>query len=84
LVNKLINKLYFIQSKVDECIFFYGSIVYLLYTNDSIIARPNMEENIQVIKDIKSCNLNITILEDVKDFLGVNMTKTSNNHIHVS
>ena len=31
----------FTQSEHDECIFFKGSIIYLLYTGNSILARPD-------------------------------------------
>ena len=34
----------FIQSKVDEYVFYKGNIMYVLYTDDSILAGPNKQE----------------------------------------
>ena len=44
LVNKLVNEAGFKQSKVDKCVFYRGSVMYVLYTDDSILAGPNQEE----------------------------------------
>ena len=38
LVNELTKELKFTQSKVDECVFFRGQTIYILYTDDSILA----------------------------------------------
>ena len=41
LVNKLVNDLGFKQSKEDECVFYRGQTIYVLYTDDSILAGPS-------------------------------------------
>jgi hypothetical protein len=38
LVDKLINELKFKQSKINECVFYRGNELYVLYTDDSILA----------------------------------------------
>ena len=43
----------FTQSKIDECIFYRDKTVFLLYTDDSILAGPDKEEIAQVIEDLK-------------------------------
>jgi hypothetical protein len=40
LVTKLIE-LGFKQSRVDECAFYRGETLYVLYTDDSLIAGPD-------------------------------------------
>jgi hypothetical protein len=40
LVDKLVNEVGFKQSEVDECVFYKGKMLYVLYTDDSIIAGP--------------------------------------------
>ena len=40
LVKTLPTKLQFVQSKHDECIFYRGNDIYLLYTDDSVVAGP--------------------------------------------
>ena len=39
LVTKL-KRIGFKQSKIDECVFYKGRIMYILYTDDSILAGP--------------------------------------------
>ena len=84
LKNKLINELKFKQSKVDECIFYRGKTIYMLYTDDSILAGPCPKEIEQVVKDLKRANLNVTDEGDVQDFLGVNIDKQKDGTIKLS
>jgi len=51
-VDKLINKVGFAQSKVDDCVFCKGSVVHLLHTDDSILAGPDQSEIDQVAADV--------------------------------
>jgi hypothetical protein len=41
LVNKLVKELKFVQSKTDECVFYRGSTMHVLCTDDSILAGPD-------------------------------------------
>ena len=74
LVDKLINKVGFTQSKIDECVFYKGKTVYVLYTDDSILAGPDKNEIDQIVKDIKAAKLDITDEGDIQDFLGINIS----------
>jgi hypothetical protein len=84
LVDILINKVGFVQSKVDECVFYRGSVMYVLYTDDSILAGPNKDDIDQAIKDIQSTKLDITIEGDIQDFLGVNIDRKKDGSIHLT
>ena len=53
LADKLVNKVGFVQSKIDECIFYKGSVVYVLYTDDSILAGPDEKEIQKIVQEIK-------------------------------
>ena len=75
LVRKLVNEVGFVQSKVDECIFFKRHVMYLLYNDNSILAGPSQGEINDGIAKIKKANPDITVEGDIKDFLGVNMTR---------
>jgi hypothetical protein len=44
LTDILVNKVKFQQSKVDECVFYRGNAIYVLYTDDSILAGPDQKE----------------------------------------
>jgi hypothetical protein len=61
LTKILINRVGFTQSKVDDCIFYKGQVMYVLYTDDSILAGPDEDEITQVIADMRKAKLDITI-----------------------
>ena len=82
--NKLINELKFKQSNIDECIFYRGSTIYMLYTDDSILAGPCKKEIEQVVKDLKKAKLNITDEGDIQDFLGVNINQKEDGTINLT
>ena len=60
LTQKLLEELGFEISQVDKCVFYIGKTVYILYTNDSILAGPGPEEIEQGLKDLKKSNLELT------------------------
>eukprot|EP00980_Cylindrotheca_fusiformis_P024847 scaffold12595_cov147-Cylindrotheca_fusiformis.AAC.1 len=84
LTEKLINKVGFTQSKVDECVFYRGSVMYVLYTDDSILAGPNQDDIDRAIADIQAAGLEITIEGDIQDFLGVNIDRKEDGSIHLT
>ena len=67
------NKVGFKQSFAEYCVFYKGNMMYVLYTDDSILARPHKYEVDQAIQDIHDAKLNITIEEDFQYFLGINI-----------
>ncbi|GFH52929.1 hypothetical protein CTEN210_09405 [Chaetoceros tenuissimus] len=84
LVKKLTQELGFTQSKIDECVFYRGRTMYVLYTDDSILAGPSQKEIDQIIEDIRKAKLEITIEGTLEDFLGVNIDRREDGTIHLS
>jgi len=85
LVRKLVSDLGFQQSAVDECVFYRGSTLYVLYTDDSLLAGPDKDEIDQIIDELqKKAKLAITVEGDLADFLGVNIDRRSDGTIHLS
>jgi hypothetical protein len=85
LVNKLVKELGFKQSKVNEWVFYRGKTLYVLYTDDSLLAGPDLKEIEQVIYDLQhTAKLAITVEGDLADFLGVNIDRQDNGTIHLS
>ena len=86
LVTKLVKVLGFEQSKVDECVFYRGNVLYVLYTDhDSLIAGPNQDEIDKVIEELQAKeNLSITVEGDPADFLGMSIERRSDGTIHLS
>ena len=84
LTKKLIKDLGFIKSTTDECVFYRGNIIYVLYTDDSIIAGPDREEIQQVIADLKTAQLEVTVEGTLEDFLGVHIKRETDGSINLT
>jgi flagellar biosynthesis regulator FlbT len=84
LTKKLIEEVRFVQSKVDECVFYKGKVMYVLYMDDSVLAGPNRKEIEAVIEDIKRAKLDITVEGDIQDFLGINIDRKEDGSIHLT
>jgi hypothetical protein len=82
-LKKKLDKLGFKQSKHDECIFYKDDMVYVLYTDDSILAGPNKKKISDTIQLMRT-ELDITVEEDLTDFLGVNIDRREDGTIKLS
>ena len=72
-----LKKVGFKQSSIYQCVFYKEDMIYVLYTDDSILAGPS-EQRIQAkIKQMQETGLQLTIEGDLEDFLGVNIDHTS-------
>ena len=72
------------QSKVDKCVFYHVNVMYVLYTNNSILEGPDPKDIYQDIKEIKAVKLNITDEADIQDFLGVKIDCKPDGTIHTT
>ena len=77
-------KIGFTKSEIDECGFYRGSFVYILYKYDSIIAGPNQEDMDAVVADLKKANLEVTVEGTLEVFLGVNINRRKDGRIHLT
>ena len=77
LESRLVQRAGFTKSKVDDCIFYKGNVMYVLYTDDSVLFGPTQKEIDNCIQDIQAAGLKITLEGDIKDFLGVNIEQKS-------
>ena len=79
----------FVQSKVDECVFFRGNVIFLCYVNDGIFAGPSIEEITEALNDLsdhrKANNKYVTEDQgDIKDYLGINFEYLPDDKIKLS
>jgi hypothetical protein len=84
LTEKLTGTLGFTQSKTEECVFYKGKTMYALYTDDSILAGPDLKEIDKIIADLKAAKLDITEEGDLEDFLGVQIERKKDGSIHLT
>ena len=82
LIEKL-ESIGFQQSEHDECVLYRGKVIYVLYTDDTIITAPNNKLIDDVVKDIEKAGLKVTDEGNIEDFLGVNITRMDDNSIHL-
>jgi hypothetical protein len=82
--KKLIDEVGFTPSAVDDCVFYRGKTMYVLYTDDSILAGPDEKEINTIIEDLKKAKLDITIEGDLEDFLGINIDRKEDGTIHLT
>jgi hypothetical protein len=74
----------FVKSNYDDCLFYRGRCIYILYTDDSILAGPTDKELDDCITAIKAQGLDITVEGDLADFLGVEIKRESDGTIHLT
>ena len=67
---------------MDECILYKGNVIFLLYTNGTILAGPDKSKIDEVIKQIRGAKLDITVEGDLQDFLGVPITREADGSVH--
>ena len=72
LVTKLM-KIGFVPSEIDECVFYKDVMIYVLYTDDSILTDPNLKQLLRTIDKINGTGLKLTNEGDIQDFLGINI-----------
>ena len=83
LVDRL-TSIGFVPSKIDDSVFYKGNAVYILYTDDSILAGPDEQELADIIKEMQSTGLELTEEGDISDFLGVNIERQDDGTIHLT
>jgi hypothetical protein len=74
LVEKL-TSIGFTMSLIDDCIFFHGDVVFMVYVDDGIFIGSNDSQLQEVIKEIQNLGLNIEDQGHPADYVGVNIKK---------
>ena len=74
----------FTQSKWDSCVFWRNQVLYILYTDDSLIAGASQAEIDKVVNLIKGTGLKITKEGTMDAFVGVHIHKTPEGTFELS
>lgn len=80
---KGLKKIGFRQSVWDECVFYYKSTMYVLYTDDSILAGPSKDEIEEIMEKMRRIGLGITDEGNLTNFLGVNIDQKEDGSIEL-
>jgi hypothetical protein len=73
----------FTQSKHDECVFYYGSTIFLVYTDDTILLGPNQEEIERIVK-LLGKNFKVDDQGTLNDYLGVNIEERPDGKLELT
>ncbi len=74
----------FRQCQSEECVFTRGKAIYVLYTDDSILTRPDLKELDMIIEDMKRAGLELMVKGDISDFLGFNIQRHNDGTVHLT
>ena len=74
----------FTQSAIDECVFYQGNCIYMLYTDDSILAGPTDTELDHIVAKMKNVGLDLTVDNAVDEFLGVKISPRPNGEYELT
>ena len=73
----------FKPSKFDPCLYYRGSVVFLVYIDDCIVFGPTNDSIEQVVTDLRASSRQFTVDDqgDVGDFLGIQVQKQEDGSI---
>jgi Reverse transcriptase (RNA-dependent DNA polymerase) len=83
-LRKKLDSIGFRVSEHDECVFFKGNAMYVLYTDDSILAGPDPNELDAILLEMKHIGLDITSEGGIDDFLGVSIEHKPDGTFHLT
>ena len=83
-LTKRLLEVGFERSKVDDCVFYYGETIFVVYVDDCILAGPNQREINQAIQAMKDAQLHLTVDGDLADFLGIHIDRKEDGTIHLT
>ncbi len=65
----------FTTSLIDDCVFFRGNVIFMVYMDNGIFLSSNDLQLQEVIKEIQNLGLNIEDQGHPADYVGVNIKK---------
>jgi hypothetical protein len=83
LVNGLVNILKFKQSLVDECVFYRGTTILLIYVDDGILCGTSADEIQTILKELGEF-FNITDEGEIDTYLGVKISRPTSDTIELT
>ena len=79
-----LKKIGFEKSKSDDCLYFRGTTLLLVYVDDTIIIDADKAKVEKTIADLRDAKFKITNKGDLKDFLGVDIQRHADGSISVT
>jgi hypothetical protein len=73
-----------VASRVDECVFYKGKTIFIVYVDDGIFFGPDLKEIEQAMKHLDVQGFILDIMGDVKEYLGVNFERLPDDIVKMS
>jgi hypothetical protein len=73
-LRKNLIKLGLQPSEFDECVFYYGTTIFIVYTDDTILLGPDKKEIETIFEKLES-TFNIEDQGELSDYLGINIIR---------
>ena len=85
-MDKGMRDIGFTPSAFDPCLYYRGSVLFLVYIDDCIVFGPTAGAIDQEVKDLRTSPQQITVDDqgDVGDFLGIQIKKQEDGSVHLS
>ena len=83
LVEKL-RSIGFEQSAVDECVFYRGSTIFVVYVEDGLVIDPGKRNLTNFIKELSDIGLKLEDQDHPADYVGVHIHKDREGYYYFS
>ena len=83
-LNEKLLKIEFVQSNFDECLFYQGDVMFIVYVGNWIFISPSDQHITDAIDELKHQKLDIEDQGDLNSYLRVNVTTLANGDIKLS
>ena len=85
-IDQGMKEIGFTPSSFNPCLYYRGSIVFLIYIDDCIIFGPDSPSIDAVVADLQACSHRFTIDDqgDIGDFLGIQVTRFPDGSIQLT
>ena len=85
-MDKGMRDIGFKPSAFNLCLYYRGSVLFLVYIDDCIVFGPDTGAIDQVVTDLRSCPQRFTVDDqgDVGDFLGIQIKRQPDGSVHLS
>ena len=75
-LKKGLLSIVFVQSCVQPCVIYRGTLIFLHYMDDALYLSPKLAGVDKFIQDLRDANVKVTDEEDINKYLGVKVTNS--------
>jgi hypothetical protein len=74
----------FVTSRVDDCVFYKGNTIFIVYVDDGILFGSDLKEIEQAMKNLDVQGFNLDMMGDVKYYLCINFERLPDGRVKMS